>query len=458
LDRCPDYAEAWYRLGLVLQTCSRETEAIECFQKAIAVRADFPACQYVLANLLGASGDYDGARTIFAQLLERDTENMDVIAAYAGLFEFEGEKDKALDYLAPWVRVRTPNLALATVYSRCTVEDSTREGAAEYLQDLLDKGGYSDAQERDAFYALGQLYDKLGRWEQAFSSFTRANELEGYEQERDRFEEEFIALTKGFPIVGAGDIRARGVQSDKSLFVVGMPRSGTTLVEQILASHSRIHGAGELDDIGRLISRLKQRCATRGEAYPQGITTLGDDYLNRQALEYLGKLESLAPEAGRVVDKMPHNFLALGVIDLLFPNARVIHCVRDPRDTCLSIHFRHFPVNHAYAADLFELGRYYRHYEELMHHWSRVLKLPILTVAYEDLVDDLEGSARRLIEFSELEWESQCVEFYNSKRVVTTPTYGDVRQPVYKSSVDRWKHYQPYIGRLLDGLSVSRAT
>ncbi len=188
--------------------------------------------------------------------------------------------------------------------------------------------------------------------------------------------------------------------------------------------------------------------------YPDCFEGLNQKVVDRLAKKYLDGLKKLSPEAQRVTDKMPQNFQHLGLIALLFPGARVIHCTRDPRDTCLSIYFQHFFENISFAKDLGHLGSYYRQYERLMRHWQRVLDLPILEVPYESLVEDPEKWSRRLIEFIGLPWDERCLDFYKIRRTVATSSYDQVRRPIYKSSVGRWRHYKDYLSPLYDALGL----
>jgi len=170
---------------------------------------------------------------------------------------------------------------------------------------------------------------------------------------------------------------------------------------------------------------------------------------------YLDRLAQVAGNEQHVTDKMPYNFMHLGLIEMLFPNARIIHCIRDPLDTCLSVYFNYFVGRHAYARDLTTLGRYYHKYEQLMLHWTQSLTLPILEVSYEDLVQDQEQVSRTMVEFCGLDWDPACLDFHNSGRTVLTSSYDQVRRPVYKTSMQRWRHYEHLLGPLIEALGSS---
>ncbi len=201
------------------------------------------------------------------------------------------------------------------------------------------------------------------------------------------------------------------------------------------------------------LSESKHALATlTGKPWPQCVNHLNRKILDDVAQEHLDWLGRLAHGKARVTDKMPHNFILLGLIDLLFPEARIIHCQRDPMDNCLSIYFQQFNTDHAYANELASLGSYYRQYERVMAHWRQTLSVPILDVRYEQTVAEAEQSARRIVAFCGLDWDDRCLRFHESGRLVSTPSYDQVRQPIYTKSVARWKHYEKYLEPLRQSL------
>ncbi len=229
------------------------------------------------------------------------------------------------------------------------------------------------------------------------------------------------------------------------MLIVGMPRSGTTLVEQILASHPAVFGAGELPHLGRI--------ATAGTApYLDFMATLDRAESRRLAARYLDRLHDFSADVRRVTDKMPDNYLLLGMVAVLLPRARVIDCRRDPLDTCLSCYFQHFSRGHDFTNSLADLAAYYLAYRRLMAHWREVLPLPILELRYENVIADLEGEARRLVEFCGLEWDEACLAFHENARPVHTASNVQVRQRLFTTSVERWRRYECHLGPLLDAL------
>jgi hypothetical protein len=255
---------------------------------------------------------------------------------------------------------------------------------------------------------------------------------------RQVFTSEFVRASEG-----------GGEPSPKPIFVVGMPRSGTTLVEQILASHPAVRGAGELTLFERAIDDVRA-AMHQAPAYPEIALQMSGTHFRELGARYLAGIQQLAPAASHVTDKMPTNFLFAGLIHLALPHATIIHTVRDPIDTCISCFSRLFTEVNFQTYELAELGRYYRHYQALMAHWRRVLPAArILDVSYEETVADLEGAARRILSHCGLPWDPRCLDFHLTERVVRTASATQVRQPIYTSSVGRWRAYERHLDPLL---------
>ena len=231
-----------------------------------------------------------------------------------------------------------------------------------------------------------------------------------------------------------------------------MPRSGTTLVEQIIDAHPNAHGAGEINDIEVTAAEL-QILIESSQPWPRSALDLGSQDITRLGGRYLDSARLRSRHAKRVVNKSLENYRTLGLIAMFLPRARIIHCHRDPRDTCISCYTSGIlPGPHPYISNLGDLGFAYRQYQRLMAHWKRALPMPVLDVAYETLVDDLAGQTRRIIDFCGLAWDDRCLDFHASGRIVRTASYEQVRQPIYRSSMGRYKGFEPYIGPLLEGL------
>jgi len=292
-------------------------------------------------------------------------------------------------------------------------------------------------------FAIGKFCDDTRQFDLAFNAYREANRLQrdmegGFD--RAVFSSQIDALINSY----SAELLSRNwdgaSESERPVLIVGMPRSGTTLLEQIIASHPRAFGAGELPFWGRA-----------AKAYRPDVLSanLGPDFIAQSAASYLQLLASTGSEAERVVDKMPGNFLWLGLIHAVFPHARILHCQRHPIDTCLSIYFQNFNASHAYGTDLGDLAYYYQEYRRLMAHWRQVLRKDcFLDVSYEALIGNPELQSRQVIEFIGLEWDERCLDYSRTKRGVATASQWQVRQKIYTSSMERWRHFEKHLGPL----------
>jgi len=319
------------------------------------------------------------------------------------------------------------------------------------MEDLAQHiASFSQNEQIELHFALAKAYDDIGRHEHAFEHLHCGNALKRqtvvYDETaqlgtlrniEETFTAELIAARCGL-----------GNPSDLPIFIVGMPRSGTTLVEQILASHPRVVGAGELLHMSDLV--LGGQAGTR---FPLDFPSLPGERLHRLGSLYVARLRAQAPLADRITDKLPFNFSVVGLIHLALPKARIIHVRRDPVDTCFSCYTNLFSQGLEFTYDLEELGRYYCAYQSLMKHWHRVLpEVAMLEVQYEELVLDFEAHARLIVDYCGLEWDARCLVFHKTKRAIRTASAAQVRRPLFSSSIGRWLPYREQLRPLLDVL------
>jgi Sulfotransferase family len=303
-------------------------------------------------------------------------------------------------------------------------------------------------------FALGKAYGDLRQYEKSFEHLHNGNALK-----RKQIAYDEMGVLGLFDRVRTNldrkAIESRTGQGDPSnlpIFVLGMPRSGTTLVEQIVASHPKVFGAGELTDLGAVTETVRGADGAQ-LPYPEFVPSLEAPHLGAIAQQYLARLRAISPDAERITDKMPSNFFFIGLIHLVLPNAPIIHVKRDPVDTCISCFSKLFSGSQDHTYDLAELGRYYVKYIELMEHWRAVLPAGrVLDVQYEDLIADFETQARRIVEYCGLEWHANCLAFHKTERPVRTASATQVRKPIYKTSIGRWRVYGEHIGPLLKAL------
>jgi hypothetical protein len=325
------------------------------------------------------------------------------------------------------------------------------------LQKLLSEIELLDVENQIAgHFAMGKALSDLGQYQDAFQHLLKANALK--RSTIEYHEPQRLAMFENIKTTFSPDfMKARSGGGDTSwspIFIVGMPRSGTTLMEQVLASHSKVFGAGELEAFKEAIAECVHRRKIL-PAYPLLVEAMSQDDIRELGEKYTTKVRPRAPEADRIVDKMPLNFAFVGLIHLALPNARFINVRRDPLDTCISCFSLLFSGSQPFAYDLAELGRYYRGYETVMEHWHKVLPPGVLMdVQYEDLVADLEGVSRGVLAHCGLDWEDTCRDFHDTKRTVRTASLMQVREPLYKRAVGSWRRYQKHLGPLFEALGL----
>ena len=417
----PDDADAHYNLGNTLNKLGQLEGAVASYHRALEIKPDYAEAHNNAGNALKNLGRLDAAAASYRRALEIKPDYIEarLNLAQAGKVKAGDENLAALAGLAEAARIDAVPLPVKN---------------AVFLH-----------------FALGKCYDDIGDHEKAFPHF-----IEGCRLKRATFDydpnpnTQYVAsIMRNFDAELMDRLRGGGVTSSLSIFVLGMPRSGTTLTEQIIASHPQVYGAGELPDL----MEIMRRDVGGGRVFPNNLHLLDQGRLAAMGAEYVSRLQRRAPEMRHITDKMPSNFYAVGPIHLMLPNARIIHVRRNPVDTCLSCFTQLFVSEHKFTYDLAELGRYYIDYFHLMQHWREVLPTgAFLDVQYEDIVADKEGQARRIIEYCGLEWNDACLDFHKTKRAVHTASAVQVRQPMYQSSVERWRKYERFLGPLLDAL------
>ncbi len=412
----PRYAEAVCNIGRAYRSLSRPDKARPYLEKALKLDPDFVRASAALAEMEVEIGNMEAAADRFREVLAADPANVQALSGIASTKRFEPGD---------------PELAL--IEKQIAGTDKSVDHKV-----LLH-------------HAAGKICNDLERYPDAMQHFIDAKALtrnlfhmelhrKTYAMTKQVFTPSFFAARSGY-----GDV------SERPVFIVGMPRSGTTLTEQIIASHPAGNGAGELPDIRKIAAALKYGTPDPSD-YAGMVAGIPATSIASLAQQYLKVLAARSKSALRVSDKNPHNYEHLGLIALMFPKARIVHCVRDPMDTCVSCFMHPFTDGHAYNTDLETLGAYYREYRGLMDHWRKALPLEILDLRYEDMITDQEGKTRELIAFLGLEWDDACLNYFDTERSVLTPSRWQVRQPIYSTSVERWRRYEAHLAPLKRGL------
>lgn len=448
-------AETWFSLGLLMEELNRRSAAISSYRNALALQPELLPAYIRLGIVLRIDGDIDAARTQLDRALQINPGHPIAVAELAKLLAMQGHYQTALEQLRPLLKGKHTPIEVALAYAEISRPVKQEAEALALLEGIQNLGGVPADQEESFLFALAKLHEQAAHYEQAFDHYHRSHKLRPLPNDIEQHQADMHAIRTHFSRAHLAELPRSKQDSQRPVFIVGMPRSGTSLIEQILAAHPQVHGGGELPLIWQFVRELPETSGAQ-EPYPSCVDRLSQHALDTLAREYLDKLTSLDPQALRVTDKLPHNFVHLGLIEMLFPQARVIHCLRDPLDTCLSIWFHKFNTSHLYARDLYSLGRYYRAYEKQMAHWAAALTLPLMTLRYEELVEDVEGQSRRLVDFCELDWDDACLQFHTHERTVNTPSHAQVRQPIYRSAMQRWRHFEPWIGPLREGLALDQ--
>jgi len=446
----PDLADAYINLSGIYFELGRLQDAERITRHAIDTHRDAYHFRNSLVQLYKYRGEYDQALEECEILLGHAPDNITALGFKADLLERKGDYAQAYALIRELAASGRLDITGLETFARLCHRFDACEEAARVVHAKLQTMTL-DEQRRSLHFALGRIYDHMGRYGEAIEHYTTANRLAGVSYDPEKTTRRLERLARTFSRERLQDMPRAGNHSSRPVFIVGMPRSGTSLVEQILSSHPDIHGAGELTAMNELADSIQALTRSRQE-YPECATELDTEQMNQLADIYLTQLQGISPDARRVVDKMPGNFRHLGLISRLLPGARIIHCRRDPRDTCVSIFFQSFNQTHAYGTDLATLGRYYRDYERLMAHWRSVIDVPLYEIQYENLVADQERYSRELVEFCSLDWDARCLEFHKTRRDVATASYDQVRRPMYRSSLERWRRYEPWIQPLLDAL------
>jgi hypothetical protein len=423
-------------------------EAGEHLQELVAANPEFAFGHSSLAEWYLFHGRVEPALDASAKSMALAPDNLGVRGARAKALMVAGQMDDALAIVIETIDSGRVTPPMAELYANMAGRHGRVDHALALIQNLLAAGGLPADMESSLRFALAGLFEHLGRYDEAFAQASDANGRLWQPFDCDAHERRIDERIAFFTPLRSRCLPKATYRSEKPVFVVGMPRSGTSLVEQILASHPEVHGAGELDLLHWTFMGTLKMLRANIDDYPDCLTRISLDQVDGMAQIYLEPLLAMKPFASRIVDKMPLNFLNLGLISVLLPGARVIHCRRDPLATCVSCYMTGFAAGKEFKCNLTHLGRFYRQYERLMDHWKSVLDLPILDVQYEEMVADSEGQSRRMLDFVGLPWDERCAKFYETDRPCATASTGQVRRPIYQSSLERWRNYENHLGPL----------
>jgi tetratricopeptide (TPR) repeat protein len=431
-------------------------QAEQAVRQALKADPENAEALTVLGQILHETDRYDEALEVLQRALKKNPEGPEALNFYGVALKSVGRLDEAREHILKALKL---NDSMYGAYANLNDLVDFSEGIGEELFNRMEAIFESIPNARaDAFlplhFAYAKALDDRGQHEKALEHYITGGQMKRAQLEYKESDTHgfFDSIKAAFPKEVFENRKYAGLDDDRPVFIVGMPRSGSTLVEQILSSHPDIYGAGEVKYLSRSLGLLRDRFPSLPK-YPDLAIKATAGQLDIAAKNYQQALSAGAGEAKRITDKLLTNYFFLGLINLLFPKAKVIHTRRDPVDTCLSGFTKLFKDDMPHSYDLGELGRYYGKYRELMEHWEEVLPEGFMTtVVYEDVVADTEKEAKRLIKFLDLPWNDKCVDFHKSDRPVKTASVAQVRKPIYKTSVKRWMKYGNGLQALVDAI------
>jgi len=452
LEIAPDFFQALMDLGLAQQEQDKLDEAAETFRRASRLEPRRAQPWTALATSLAMAGRHDEALQAYEEALQRDARNPYALTGLGHVLKTIGRQDEAI-----------------AAYRRCT-QHRPDHGEAHWslanlktfrfedeeiarMERLVESPQLRDEPKVNVLFALATALEQRGDFEAAWRRYVEGNELRRQRESYDPvqttvlhdqlievFDREFLMQHEG-----------AGHPDSAPIFIIGLPRSGSTLIEQILASHSRVEGTHELPELSK-VARSTARGRSDRLSYPLTVRDLDAAAVRELGQRYLELTRRHRTGTERFTDKMPNNFPHVGFLSLILPNAKVINAKRHPLDSCVGCFKQLFGRGQPFTYDLYEIGEYYLEYERVMTHWHSVLPGRVLDVQYEDLVADTESQVRRLLEFCELPWEEACLAFHENPRAVRTASSEQVRQPVYATALHRWRIYEPHLDPLIDVL------
>jgi tetratricopeptide (TPR) repeat protein len=455
LDLQPDLAEAHANLGNCLRRLGRMFEAEAHFARAIELKPAFAVAHFNLGVLLQDREEIERAVAEYRQALACRPDYVEALNNLGSCLRKLGFVEEARTTFERILELRP-----LQIEAHCNLAQyKTYQPGDPHIANLLSQRHRLPALPDDGrvryWFTIGKMLEDVGRHDESFAAYAEGNRCKRQVTPWD--EAAHLALQRRIVATfTAGRLatasRPRTADGPTPIFIVGMPRSGTSLLEQVLATLPDIHGAGEITWLAETLQSAGEEVGADDFRFPETLAGAGDDVLLAQGRRYVDRIRQLAPGATHVVDKLPDNFMHIGLIHLMLPNARIVHAMRDPMDSCFSCFSRLFTGNNlGYTYDLGAVARYWVGYRELMQHWHAVLPPGrILDVSYESMVSDFENQARRLVGYLGLPWDERCLGFHNNRRVVRTASVAQVRRPIYRTSVARWKPYEAHLGALFD--------
>ena len=451
----PDFTAAWLSLGLVLLDNNKPNEAIDAYRRAVELAPNNAAAWAGAGNAYSQAGQQDRSVAAYAKSLELNPRAAGVHMSHGHALKTIGDQEAALAAYRAAIAER-PRFG-EVYWSMANLKVFRFEDAEiRAMEEQLARGDLTDSERIHFSFALGKAYEDNGDYDAAWSHFDAGNRLQRPSVKHDPLEMEkrHEDIRRVFDRDFLAEHAGCGHEAPEPILVVGLPRSGSTLIEQILASHSQVEGTSELPTLGKIATSIGRFRRDNAE-FPESVIDLeGRDWLayGQRYLEDAGRHRFT--ERPFFTDKMPNNFPLVGLLHLILPNAKVIDARRHPLDSCIGCYKQLFAKGQNFTYDLEDLAHYYRHYDAIMNHWRQVLPGKVLTVHYEETVTDLEGQVRRILDHCGLPFEASCVRFHETRRAVRTASSEQVRQPIYFDALGKWRQYAAYCEWLVEDLEA----
>ena len=453
--QAPDYVEAQLDLGRLYKEQHRLAEAVACFEKAIELEPGNFQGHFLLGSVLAPAARTYDAIGAYRKAIELRPRHAGAWLGLGHMLKTVGQQDEAVEAYRECIRLKPGNGEIYWSLANLKTYRLSDDDIAEIEAQLAGDGADSDTQSRVNFlFALAKAWEDRGDYGRAWACYDEGNRTQRMEENYDPVRTE-VLNDHIIEVFDRDLMRSRAGQghgSDEPIFIVGLPRSGSTLLEQILASHSQVEGTSELPYAG-IVSNSIGRNRADGVNYPMAVRDLEPGQLHQLGQDYLDLARIHRTEGRpRFIDKMPNNFPAIGLLQLILPRAKIIDARRYPLDSCLSCYRQLFARGQSFTYDLTDIGEYFLQYQRMMDYWHEVLPGRVLTVQYEDMVTDFENQVRRLLDYCELPFEENCVRFWETDRPVRTASSEQVRQPIYTQSIHRWRRYEHHLGELIEVL------
>ena len=451
LGRNPNHPDAVFMLGQIAFGQNRLDDAASHMLRCLDLQPGNPAVRIGLGEIRTFQGRYDEAVTEYDSVLQSEPNNASAVAGKADAYEKSGRRDEARAALRPFVEQGREDLLHAIVQARLDLHDRNYDGVIDLIHRHLERGEATRYILSQLQHLLGRALEGSKRFDEAFAAYERGNSTVPAHFDAESWGRAIDEIIESFSPQRFAAVPRASHGTQHPIFVLGMPRSGSTLVETILAAHPDVAAAGEFPAMQQLINSITLDIGST-LPYPVCIEDLDQNDVDTIAGRYLERLRATDDQAQRIVDKFLDNYKHIGMLAVLFPQARIIHCRRHPLDCCFSC-FQTPLSSHPYTCDLGHLGAVYVAYQRLMAHWRDVLEIPMLDVQYETLVTDQETITRTILEFCGLGFDERCLRFYEGKRTVLTASYDQVTQPIYSSSVGRYRGFEHHLGPLKEALA-----